>query len=131
MIKGQIWSPKAKNYYTYIALLISNYFCLGIEFWSNVCDEEVDLSIEAEEAQDMNRPPEHVSRFYAKGALQFIVPILMQTLTKQEEFDDDDDWNPCKAAGVCLMLLATCCGDDIVNHCLPFVREHIKHADWR
>ena len=103
----------------------------GIEFWSNVCDEEVDLSIEAEEAQDMNRPPEHVSRFYAKGALQFIVPILMQTLTKQEEFDDDDDWNPCKAAGVCLMLLATCCGDDIVNHCLPFVREHIKHADWR
>ena len=116
---------------TYIALLISNYFCLGIEFWSNVCDEEVDLSIEAEEAQDMNRPPEHVSRFYAKGALQFIVPILMQTLTKQEEFDDDDDWNPCKAAGVCLMLLATCCGDDIVNHCLPFVREHIKHADWR
>ena len=63
----------------------------GIEFWSNVCDEEVDLSIEAEEAQDMNRPPEHVSRFYAKGALQFIVPILMQTLTKQEEFDDD--WN--------------------------------------
>jgi len=103
----------------------------GIEFWSNVCDEEVDLSIEAEEAQDMNRPPEHVSRFYAKGALQFIVPILMQTLTKQEEFDDDDDWNPCKAAGVCLMLLATCCGDDIVNHCLPFVREHIKHTDWR
>ena len=77
------------------------------------------------------RPPEHVSRFYAKGALQFIVPILMQTLAKQEEFDDDDDWNPCKAAGVCLMLLATCCGDDIVQHCLPFVREHIRHTDWR
>ena len=77
----------------------------GIEFWSNVCDEELDLQIEASEAQEMGRPPEHVSRFYAKGALQFIVPILMQTLTKQEEFDDDDDWNPCKAAGVCLMLL--------------------------
>ena len=38
------------------------------------------------------RTPEHISRFYAKGALQFIVPILMQTLTKQEEFDDKDEW---------------------------------------
>ena len=94
----------------------------GIEFWSSVCDEEVDLQIEAQEAQEQGRPPEHVSRFYAKGALQFIVPLLMQTMTKQEEFDDEDDWNPCKAAGVCLMLLATCCEDDIVAHVLPFVK---------
>ena len=72
--------------------------------------------------QEQGRPPEHVSRFYAKGALQFIVPLLMQTMTKQEEFDDEDDWNPCKAAGVCLMLLATCCEDDIVAHVLPFVK---------
>merc|ERR1719242_1761720 len=103
----------------------------GIEFWSNVCDEELDLQIEASEANEMGRPPEHVSRFYAKGALQFIVPILMQSLTKQEEFDDDDDWNPCKAAGVCLMLLATCCEDDVVPHVLPFVKENITNNDWR
>lgn len=103
----------------------------GIEFWSNVCDEEVDLQIEASESAELGRPPEHVSRFYAKGALQFIVPILMKTLTKQEEFDDEDDWNPCKAAGVCLMLLATCCEDDIVPHVLPFVKDNIRHNDWR
>lgn len=35
----------------------------GIEFWSNVCDEEVDLQIEASEAQEGGRPPEHVSRY--------------------------------------------------------------------
>ena len=68
----------------------------GIEFWSNVCDEEVDLQIEASEAAETGRPPEQVSRFYAKGALQFLVPVLMQILCKQEEFDDEDDWNPCK-----------------------------------
>jgi hypothetical protein len=34
----------------------------GIEFWSNVCDEEVDLQIEASEAAEEGRPPEHVSR---------------------------------------------------------------------
>lgn len=103
----------------------------GIEFWSNVCDEEVDLQIEAVEAQEQGRPPAHTSRFYAKGALQYLVPILMQTLTKQEEFDDEDDWNPCKAAGVCLMLMATCCEDGIVPHVLPFVKDNIKNPDWR
>ena len=50
---------------------------------------------------------------------------------QKEEFDDDDEWNPCKAAGVCLMLMATCCEDDIVPHVLPFVKEHIKSPDWR
>lgn len=98
----------------------------GIEFWSNVCDEEVDLAIEASEAAEMGRPPEHTSKFYAKGALQYLVPVLMQTLTKQEEFDDDDDWNPCKAAGVCVMLLANCCEDAIVPHVLPFVKDNIE-----
>ncbi|KAF8793909.1 Importin subunit beta-1 like protein [Argiope bruennichi] len=59
----------------------------GIEFWSNVCDEEVDLDIEATEAAEQGRPPARTSRFYAKGALQYLVPILMQTLTKQ-----NPDW---------------------------------------
>jgi importin subunit beta-1 len=55
----------------------------GIEFWSNVCDEEVDLAIELSEAQEQGRPPERTSQFYAKGALPFLIPILQETLTKQ------------------------------------------------
>ncbi|KAF7269113.1 hypothetical protein GWI33_017862 [Rhynchophorus ferrugineus] len=103
----------------------------GIEFWSNVSDEEVDLAIEDTEAQEAGRPPSRVSRHYAKGALQYIVPILLQKLTKQEELDDEDDWNPSKAAGVCLLLLATCCEDEIVPHVLPFIKENIKSDNWR
>lgn len=89
----------------------------GIEFWSNVCDEEMDLAIEASEvcvtdllhsqlfesfslinfpclrssnwqASEQGRPPEHTSKFYAKGALQYLVPILTQTLTKQVTHQD-------------------------------------------
>lgn len=29
------------------------------------------------------------------------------------------------------MLLATCCEDDVVPHVLPFIKENIKHPDWR
>lgn len=103
----------------------------GIEFWSNVCDEEIDLAIESQEARNAGQPPEHVSRHYARGALQFLVPHLMEKLTKQEEGDDDDDWNPSKSASVCLMLLATCCEDDIVPFVLPFITENIQSANWR
>jgi len=103
----------------------------GIEFWSSVCDEEVDLDIEAQEAADMGRPPEQTSRFYAKGALQYLTPVLMERLTKQEDCDDEEDWNPSKAAGVSLMLLAACVEDDIVPHVLPFVTQHIKSPDWK
>lgn len=103
----------------------------GVEFWSNVSEEEIDLSIEMQEAQENGRPPTRVSKFYARGALQYLVPVLMEKLTKQEEYDDEDDWNPSKAASVCLMLLATCCEEEIVPHVLPFVKEHIKSPNWR
>jgi len=49
----------------------------------------------------------------------------------QELVDDDDDWNPCKAAGVCLMLFAACCEDDIIPHVIPFVQANITNENWR
>ena len=55
----------------------------GIEFWSTVCDEETDLAIEAAEAEEQGRPPEQVSRFYVRGALSFLIEVLLQSLTKQ------------------------------------------------
>src|SRR6185503_12478387 len=65
-----------------------------------------------------------------KGALQYLVPILTETLCKQDENDDEDDWNPCKAAGVCLMLMANCCEDDIIPFVAPFVQSNIAHPQW-
>ncbi|GBP12370.1 Importin subunit beta-1 [Eumeta japonica] len=103
----------------------------GIEFWSNVSDEEIDLAIEEAEANEAGRPPTRTSRFYARGALQFLAPVLMQKLTKQDDTDDELEWNPSKAASVCLMLLSNCCEDDIVPHVLPFINTHIKNENWR
>lgn len=77
------------------------------------------------------RPPVRTSRFYARGALQYIAPVLMQKLTKQEDSDDELEWNPSKAASVCLMLLSNCCEDEIVPHVLPFIQSNIKSENWR
>ena len=49
----------------------------------------------------------------------------------QEEFDDEDDWNPCKAAGVCLSLMASCCEDAIIPMVMEFVMKHIYDGDWK
>ncbi|VDD79992.1 unnamed protein product [Mesocestoides corti] len=103
----------------------------GIEFWSTVSDEELELAIEASECAEKGQPPTVSSKFYAKGALQYIVPILMEILAKQDEGDDDDEWNPSKAAGVCIMLLAQACEDAIVDIVIPFVRQHIENPNWK
>lgn len=49
----------------------------------------------------------------------------------QDELDDEDDWNPCKAAGVCLSLVAGCCEDAILPIVCPFVLENLAHSDWK
>lgn len=103
----------------------------GIEFWSNVSEEEIDLAIELQEAQETGTAPSRVSKFYARGALQYLTPVILEKLTKQEEFDDDDDWNPSKAASVCLMLLSSCCEEEIVQHVLPFIKNNINSENWR
>jgi importin subunit beta-1 len=103
----------------------------AIEFWSTVCDEEQDLAIEAMEATELGKAPSQVSCHYVQGALQFLIPILLLTLAKQEETDDEDDWNPCKAAGVCLSLMANCTTDLIIQFVMPFVNENLVHVDWR
>lgn len=54
-----------------------------------------------------------------------------RVLLSQEEYDDEDDWNPCKAASVCLSLMANCCENDIVRHVIPFVKDHVKNPDWK
>lgn len=103
----------------------------GIEFWSSVCDEEIQLANEAADAQEMGQQPERLSKQYAQHALRELVPILVELLTRQDDSDDNDDWNPCKSAGVCLMLLANCCGNSVLEPVLPHITTNVLSEDWR
>ncbi|CAD5206634.1 unnamed protein product [Bursaphelenchus okinawaensis] len=102
----------------------------GIEFWSNVCEEETGLAFEAEEAAEEGRPPSQVSKHYAKGALVHLIPLLTQILCRQDEDPEEDDWIPAKSASVCIMLMAQCCQDDVISPTLPFISENFSNPDW-
>lgn len=102
----------------------------AIEFWSSICDEEIEFQeYETAESGDSGSPH---SRFIEK-ALPYLVPMLLETLLKQEEDQDQDDgmWNVSMAGGTCLGLVARTVGDAIVPLVMPFVEANILKTDWR
>lgn len=102
----------------------------AIEIWSSICDEEIELQdFEVPESGDSDAPH---SRFVEK-ALPSLVPMLLETLLKQDEDQDQDDvtWNLSMAGGTCLCLVARTVGDAIVPHVMPFVEANILKPDWR
>lgn len=103
----------------------------AIEFWSTVCDEEIELALEAEEAASFSEAPERESSHFARVALPDILPVLLLLLTKQEEDASEDEWNVSMASGTCLALLAQCVGDAIVPSIIPFVETNIRSPEWR
>jgi len=103
----------------------------AIEFWSAVCDEEIYLMEEAEEAAENQTQPERLSQNFIRGAMKFFVPILTEALTKQEDEPDEDEWNVAMASGTCLALVAMTVGDEIVPIVMPFVQQYINNENWK
>jgi len=102
----------------------------AVEFWTTVCDEELEVNEEAEEARLANREPERqCHRFVAQG-LQSLTGLLLQAMCKQEEDPDDDSWNMAMAASTCLAKVAQVGGNDVVGHVMPFIDGHIASPDW-
>jgi hypothetical protein len=93
----------------------------GVEFWSNVCENEALLIADAEDAADERRTPETPCYYYAKGALPQLVPALLQLLSTADADDDTDDWTVAKVRNffvcggffvvfcVCLCLVCWAC----------------------
>lgn len=103
----------------------------AIEFWSSICDEEIDIL--EEYGGDFTGDSEIPCFYFIKQALPALVPMLLETLLKQEEDQDQDEgaWNIAMAGGTCLGLVARTVGDDIVPLVMPFIEENITKPDWR
>lgn len=104
---------------------------MAIEFWSTLCEEEIDI-IEENEAGPSHGPTRRECARYINAAAAHIVPVLLQsTLVKQDEDADEDAWNVSAAGAICLGLVAQTVGDAVVTDVLSFVEANILHADWR
>ncbi|WVQ84051.1 hypothetical protein IAT38_006196 [Cryptococcus sp. DSM 104549] len=103
----------------------------AIEFWSTVCEEEIDLNVAAQDAVNYGDRPEFESKGFAKAALPDILPVLLELLSQQSEDDDEDDWTKAMAAAACLELLAQNVGDEIVGPVVPFVEAGITRQEWQ
>lgn len=103
----------------------------AIEFWSSICDEEIDIldDYSAEFTGDSEIP----CHYFIRQALPALVPLLLETLLKQEEDQDQDEgaWNIAMAGGTCLGLVARTVGDDVVPLVMPFIEQRINKPDWR
>ncbi|XP_057808181.1 importin subunit beta-1-like [Salvia miltiorrhiza] len=102
----------------------------AVEFWSSICDEELDIQ-DNEVPEIGNSNPPH-SQFIQK-ALSTLVPMLLETLLKQDEDQDQEDgiWNLAMAGGTCLGLVAKVVGDLVIPLVMPFVEANISKTDWR
>ena len=103
----------------------------AIEFWSSICDEEIDIL--EDYGGDFTGDSAIPCFYFIKQALPALVPMLLETLLKQEEDQDQDEgaWNIAMAGGTCLGLVARTVGDDIVPLVIPFIEENITKPEWR
>lgn len=102
----------------------------AVEFWSSICDEELELQdYEVPESGDSSASHSH----FIEKALPTLVPMLLETLLKQDEDQDQDDgiWNLAMAGGTCLCLIGRTVGDAVVPLVMPFVETNISKTDWR
>ena len=103
----------------------------AVEFWSQVCEVELDIMNEIEDTGNSERR----SFNFIKRAKDKVIPMMLASLLKQsedlDEFFDRDKMDVSKAAAICMSLLAQVLKNDIVPLTFPFIKTNIGNPNWR
>lgn len=103
----------------------------GVEFWSSICEMEMDLEDEMDAAQRAGRTATAVPKHYTLGAQAHLVPALLALMEKQDEGDDPTEWGLSKAAHVCLKFVVQTVKDSAVELIVPYIMANIRNAAWQ
>ena len=105
--------------------------CMAVEFWSTVCEEELDRTLNERDLEAAGIQASEPNYHFALYALEHVLPTLLSLLTRQDEDADDDEWSVAMAAGACLQLYAQNTGPSVVAPTLKFVESNIGSTDWK
>lgn len=94
----------------------------AISFWSAVCDEEYEM-LDCEGAETK-------CKSFIMGATPYLVPVLLKTMTCQEEGQDEDSYNKSTEASACLVAIATTIGDRVLPEVANWIKENITSPNW-
>eukprot|EP01091_Cochliopodium_minus_P014484 TRINITY_DN491_c0_g2_i1.p1 TRINITY_DN491_c0_g2~~TRINITY_DN491_c0_g2_i1.p1 ORF type:complete len:734 (-),score=213.11 TRINITY_DN491_c0_g2_i1:487-2688(-) len=134
----QCLSEIADLYYSHLPNYIQNIFSLtltaitkdketvgmqALEFWITICETELRLT-------DYGSTSEPVHHFI-NGALKYIVPNILESLTKQDEDPESEEKTLSTQAGTLLGFISELVEDKIVELVIPFVQQHLNDNDWR
>jgi importin subunit beta-1 len=104
----------------------------AIEFWSTLAyTEQILLDEELacrEDGTALDRP---ACPQYVKAAMESLVPILLTTLSKQDEDADDDELDLQSHGASCIEIISQTVEALIVPVVIPFVQSNITHENWR
>jgi importin subunit beta-1 len=106
----------------------------AIEFWTQLATVEQRLLDEEREATEVGMAlPRLPCPKYVEAAMTNLVPLLLNTLTHQDEDSEGGEFNwDLQASGaVCLETISQTVEGAILAHVIPFVTQHIQSADWR
>lgn len=109
---------------------------MAVEFWSTLCEEEIELlDEEAEDAAEGGMPnavaSSRCARYVQQASVHLVPTLLQSTLLRQDEHADTDTWNIAAAGAVCLALVAQTVADTVVMPVLHFFENKIMSTNWR
>ncbi|KAL5362895.1 armadillo-type protein [Aspergillus floccosus] len=104
---------------------------LAIEFWCTVCEEEIAIEDDNAAAQADGITDSRPFFGFARVACREVVPVLLQSMCRQDEDATEDEYNVSRAAYQALQLYAQCVQGDVIAPVLAFVEENIRNEDWR
>lgn len=99
----------------------------AVEFWNTVCECELTIMEGIEDGEDgecLN---------IVGQAAAALIPVLLESLTKQSEDvdDDEDSFDIASSGAACLDLVTQTVKDPVVDMVLPFVGQNIQSPNWR
>ncbi|KAL4893761.1 armadillo-type protein [Aspergillus ambiguus] len=104
---------------------------LAIEFWCTVCEEEIAIEDDNAAAQVEGLEIQRQFFGFARVACREVVPVLLQSMSRQDEDATEDEYNVSRAAYQALQLYSQCVQGEVIAPVLAFVEENIRHEDWR